>query len=202
MIRLLTVLIALIFIRCTPDELSLTDLQSYIKDEENGLHKVAELNGTKVDVTYKPTDLWVQQEIEDEAAVTRAQIDTIAGKYKSYYYFIVALSRNGMEALHQTGDMGEYSELLQTMSFRMQEYVNLTTSKQDTIPVADFMLNRTYGMSNATEILFVFSKEKANGQEWVQINLNEFGLNLGNQRFRFATKDLENTPRLKFTTTN
>jgi hypothetical protein len=202
MIRIVIALIALFLFRCTPDELSLPELQSYIKDEEHGVHQVAEMNGTRIDVTYKPTDLWVQHEIEDEATVTRGQIDTLTGKYKNYYYFIVALSRNNKEALHQTSGMDEYSDLLQTMSFRMNDHVTLTTAKQDTIPVADFMLNRTYGMSNATEILFVFSREKAKDQEWIQFNLNEFGLNVGNQRFRFATKDLDNIPRLKFTTTN
>jgi hypothetical protein len=200
MIRLVFVL-CLFYVGCSPSELTVEDLNAFLRDEENGLHKTAEMNGTQVAVTYKPTDLWVSQELDEGEVLTSSRLDSLRKKYENYYYFIVSLSRNNKEALHQTGDMGEYSELLQTMSFRMSDYVTLTTTSRDTIPVADFMLNRTYGMSSATEILFVFNREKSKGQEWVQFNLNEFGLNVGNQRFRFATKDLEHTPKLKFTIT-
>ncbi|HEY9006529.1 MAG TPA: hypothetical protein VIM75_10355, partial [Ohtaekwangia sp.] len=62
----------------------------------------------------------------------------------------------------------------------------------------DFMLNRTYGMSNSTDLLFVFSKEKAKGKDWIQFNLNELGLGIGNQRFRFEMRDLENVPEVTF----
>jgi hypothetical protein len=63
-------------------------------------------------------------------------------------------------------------------------------------------LNRTYGLSSTTDLLFVFNKKKAAGTDWVQFNLNEFGLGLGNQRFRFSTMDLEETPQINFSTDN
>lgn len=80
----------------------------------------------------------------------------------------------------------------------MGNYVTLTTASADTIPVGDFMLNRTYGLSQSTDLLFVFNKEETERAEWVQFNLNEFGLGAGNQRFRFKRKDLEDLPRLNF----
>lgn len=80
----------------------------------------------------------------------------------------------------------------------MNEYVMLTTSARDTIPVGDFMLNRTYGLSASTDVLVVFNREKARGADWVQINLSEFGLGVGSQRFRFSRKDLDEIPRIKF----
>jgi hypothetical protein len=148
-------------------------------------------------VRYKPTDLWVIQEIENEN-FDSAKLDFLRRKYSGYYYFIVSLSRDNKEALHQVNSRVDYSELVQTMSFRMPQYVTLTTTKQDTIPVGDFMLNRTYGLSASTELLFVFSRTKAKGNSWVQFNLNEFGLGIGNQRFRFKTKDLEALPAINF----
>jgi hypothetical protein len=109
----------------------------------------------------------------------------------------MSLSSNDKEALHQIAS-DQYSDLVQTLSFRMSNYVTLTTSVNDTIPVGDFMLNRTYGMSNSTDLLFVFNREKTKDTDWVQFNLNEFGLGIGNQRFRFDMHTLENVPEVAF----
>lgn len=179
----------------TREYLTSEELSQYIISDDSGLHQSIEVNNTKIEVSYRPTDLWVYQELNNSDADS-SRVNPLRRKYSPYYYFILSLSRNEKEALHQTGDFGEYSDLVQTMSFRMPQYVTLTTAKQDTIPVGDFMLNRTYGMSASTDLLFVFNKEEAINKEWVQFNLNEFGLNVGNQRFRFKTSDLERAPRI------
>lgn len=182
----------------TPAFLTPEELNTYILDPDHGLIQRSELNGYAVEVLYRPTDLWVQQELGNEPSDTTS-INTLRKKYSIYYYFIVNLSKNNKEALHQAeGGQQQYSELVQTLSFRMNNYVSLTTTKSDTIPTADFILNRTYGYSDATSLLFVFNREKAKGEEWVQFNLNEFGLGIGNQRFRFKTQDLEGAPQIDF----
>jgi hypothetical protein len=184
----------------TPEYLSPQELNKFILAEENGLKKVTEINGYRIEVINRPTDLWVHQEVGDEP-VAEATLTQLRKKYSTYYYFIVSLSKNNKEALHQLeGGMGQYSELVQTLSFRMADYANLTTSAQDTIPVGDAMLNRTYGLSASTDLLFVFNKTKAEGKDWVQFNLNEFGMGVGNQRFRFKTKDIETVPQIDFVT--
>lgn len=173
-------------------------LSEYVASPDNNLSQKAAVNDYHITVTYRPTDLLVHQEIGDET-YNPSSIESLRKKYSNYYYFILSLSKNGKEALHQVeGGMGRYSELVQTLSFQMSEYVKLTTSAQDTIPVADFMLNRTYGLSQSTDLLFVFNKEKTQGKDWIQFNLNEFGLSVGNQRFRFKTKDLEEVPKIHF----
>jgi len=178
------------------------ELSHFVHNTENGLKKSVEVNGIKAEVTFRPTDLWVHQELGDVSGSVN-EIEQLRTKYKDYYYFILSLSRSNKEALHQVqGGMEQYSELVQVLSFRMPEYTTLTTSAADTIPVADFMLNRTYGMSSSTDVLFVFNREKAKQQEWVQFNLNEFGLNIGNQRFRFRCQDLDQAPQLQFIFTN
>lgn len=200
MVRLYSIYFALLIslLGCSPPEyLTAEELNKFILDSENGLVQKTELNGYAVEVMYRPTDLLVQQEIGDDV-VNETQLKALKNKYNSYYYFIVNLSKNNKEALQVDGAFGQYSELVETLSFRMNAYVNMTTSKQDTIPTADFILNRTYGLSNATSLLFVFNKEKAKDADWVQFNLNEFGLGIGNQRFRFKTKDLEDVPNIDF----
>ena len=44
-------------------------------------------------------------------------------------------------------------------------------------------------------------KEKAKNQDWIQFNVNEFGLDVGNQRFRFDTKDIEHCPEMHLAVT-
>lgn len=188
---------------CTADKFhSAEAINKFVQDPDHGLVKSTEINDYKIDVTYRPTDLWVHQELGSMYG-TDEEIVRLRGKYANYYYFVLSLSRNNREALHQVqGGMEQYSELVQVLSFWMPEYATLTTSASDTIPVADFMLNRTYGMSSSTDVLFVFNREKAKGQEWVQFNLNEFGLQVGNQRFRFRREDLNQEPQLQFISTN
>jgi hypothetical protein len=182
----------------TPKYLSPPELNKFILEEENGLKKTVEINGYKIEVINRPTDLWVHQEVGDDP-VTENMLNQLRPKYSNYYYFLVSLSRNNKEALHQLdGGMSQYSELVQTLSFRMAEFANLTTSLQDTIPVGDAMLNRTYGMSTSTDLLFVFNKSKTENSDWLQFNLNEFGLGIGNQRFRFRRQDLETAPQINF----
>lgn len=187
-------IVGLVCISCA-NELNVEELTEYIADKDNGLQQEATMGPTVVTLTFRPNDLMVSQELE--GGENQATIDSLRKKYEPYYYFVLSLSRDNREALHQT-NMSEYSDLLNTLSFRMNEFVTMTTTAQDTIPVGDFMMNRTFGMSSSTDVLFAFDKAKAKDQEWVQFNVNEFGLGVGNQRFRFDVRDLENVPRVNF----
>lgn len=198
MIKLYIPILALTFTCCAPQNLSREELEVYLVDQSNGALLTEQVKDVKVLVAYRPTDILVSQAMDNEFENTLLR-DSLRLRYSSYYYFIVCLSRNNREALHQVGSMEEYSELVQTMSFRMPQYVTLTTSNRDTIPTGDFMLNRSYGLSASTDLLFVFDKQKVKDAEWVQFNLNEFGLGVGNLRFRFFTKDLSEIPEIDFT---
>jgi hypothetical protein len=194
-LSILLILVSIMF-ACEQKEFSSVDeLSKFVADPKHEFTQQAESNGVKITLAYRPTDLLVAQEL-GESSKDVAAIDNARKKYGQYYYFILSLSANNTEALTPSNSGDKYSELVQTLSFRMHDYVTMTTSASDTIPVGDFMLNRTYGLSQSTDILFVFNREKSNDQEWVQFNLNEFGLNTGNQRFRFSVKKLEDAPHL------
>lgn len=196
--RYFYVVFVIVMLGCDRKVLSPEELSSFVVNEEHGLKKSTEVNHVNIAVTYRPVDLLVYQEAGKQIAEEK-EIENLRTKYGQYLYFILSLSHDNKEALHQTG-VSQYSDLVQTLSFRMNEYVTMTTAANDTIPVGDFMLNRTYGMSSSTDILFVFNKEKAIGQDWIQFNLNEFGLGTGNQRFRFDMEKLVNAPQIKFET--
>jgi hypothetical protein len=193
--KVFSFLLIVLVIGCKPQSFpSEKELIAYIQDEENGLKKTNDAGDYKVTVTYRPTDLLIMQEVGEKP--TKEAVAKARKKYQNYFYFILSLSKSGKEALDQSQGFGQYSEMVQKLSFRVPEFVNMTTSASDTIPVADFILNRTYGLGSSTDILVVFNKEKTKDQPWTQFNLNEFGMNLGNSRIRFKVSDLENCPRL------
>ena len=194
--KYLCVVFVLVMFSCDRQALSSEELSAFVVNEEHGLKKSTEINNVNIAVTYRPVDMLVCQEI-GEQKVEDQEVENLRNKYSQYLYFILSLSQDNKEALHHTGG-SQYSDLVQTLSFRMSDYVTMTTAANDTIPVGDFMLNRTYGMSGSTDILFVFNKEKAKDSNWIQFNLNEFGLGVGNQRFRFNTADIERCPQMQF----
>jgi hypothetical protein len=181
---------------CKPAVVSPNDLISYLQDGENGVSKIANVNNLKVQVSFKPTDVLVSQEVEGEGGVDLKRLSEAQKKYDNNYYFVLSLSAYDREALHEEASIG-YGELVNILSYRMANFVSLTTDR-DTILVADVILDRTYGMSSSTDLLFVFDKEKSTEAKWIQFNLNEFGLGIGNQQFRFKTVDLKKVPRLDF----
>ena len=202
MIKTIAILFATILCwACShPKYLSEEDLKAFITEEDHGLQMSRESNGYGVRVTYRPTDLLILQETRGSTEVPAQALKRLIDKYKDQYYFVLSLSHNDREALYQAGrGMDQFSDLVQTLSFRMASFVHLTTAESDTIPVADYVYPRTYGMGGATNLMFAFDKAKARGKDWVQFNLREFGLGLGNQNFRFKTHDLEYVPGIDFT---
>jgi len=174
------------------------ELLNYVLDENNGLSKTREYKDYKIQVYYKPTDLLILQENGDNTQIAQKEYTRLQEKYSPYDYFILSLSKEKEEALYKSEGFGQFSELVQVLSFRMGQYTNLTTTSQDTIPVADYVFPRTYGMGGATNLMFVFSKEKSQDDDWVQFNLQEFGMGLGRQVFRFDRKGLDKAPKIKF----
>lgn len=182
---------------CTPPKsLPEKQLSEFVLNESNGLYQKKQTNGMDISLYYKPTGLLVAQEADEKTKPE--EIEQLENKYGNYAYFILDIAAGGKNALYATsGSMGAFSENLQTLAFRMDQYVNLTTSANDTIPVADFIYPRMYGMSKSATVMFVFSKEKIDDSEWVSFNLNEFGMLTGDQQFRFKTKDIKTVPKLK-----
>jgi len=192
----ITFIVLLSSLSCTPEYLNKQALNGYLQEESNGLSLLKDYGNLKLKVTYHPTDLLIEQELGNN--YDEEKIKSLREKYEPYAYFMVNMESNGRDALYgSSAGQSDFSDKLQTLSFRMGEYVNVTTSAQDTIPVADYAFPRTFGLAKSTNLLFVFNREEMKGKEWISFNLNEFGLKSGDQRFRFKVADLENIPKLK-----
>jgi len=196
--RLLLVFLGYCIISCSPSALTEAELKQYVLEPDNNLIQEETINDVNVRITYRPTDLLVAQELTNVTDTTH--ISLLRAKYNKYYYFVLSLSKNQREAI-QAGTMpqAQFSELLQTISFRMAAYVNMTTNTRDTIPLADYVYNRTFGMGSSNDLLLVFNKEQAKPADWLQINLAEFGLGVGRQALRFKCRQLDEVPQIDFT---
>jgi len=193
----MTYLVMLVSFSCTPSHMDKQSLTAYLATEENGTAVSKESRGFNLTVTYRPTDLLIDQELG--ANYSSEKEDVLRKKYASYAYFTLQMEAAGRDVLYGTSiNQADFNEKLQTMAFRIRDYVNLTTSAQDTIPVADYAFPRTFGLAKSTSMLFVFNREDIAHKEWASFNLNEFGLKAGDQRFRFKLSDLEKIPKLKF----
>jgi hypothetical protein len=178
------------------DYMSESELTRYVSQDDH-LTKTSSSDQISLQVTYKPTDLLVAQELKNVTNPTVAQVNEARNKYKGHYYFILSFQRGNNEVLNsQLLGQSKFTELLETMSFKMGEFVDLTTSRNDSIPVADYVFNRTFGFSKSTDLLFVFDRTRAVDSEWIQINVDEFGLGMGDRSVRFNIRDLEMTPKI------
>ncbi len=181
------------------------ELKAYLGDPDNGVVREKKVGTVKVSAQYRPTDLLVAQELRS-TDTTPEEISRLKDRYGPYHYFILNMVSQDDHVL----DMSKvgypaFSDLLQTLAFRMDQYAYLTTSEKDTIPVADFIFPRMYGSMKSTALLFSFSREgmKRRNYEWIELNMKEFGLRTGPMKFRFKRSSLDAIPPLDhFTITN
>ena len=189
------VAIGLILSACSPQYVSEKELVEYINNEYNGLVKKKTANGMELTVTYRPTDLLVAQEVG--SSVDTVLIRKAMNKYSEYAYFILSLTAEGKNALYgKSHDMSNFSDNLQTLSFRMADRVFLSNSDNDTIPVADYIFDRSFGMGSTT-LMFVFNNEKLRDCNLFTLHLREFGMHTGDQRFPFHCRDIRKMPKLE-----
>ncbi|GAB1445662.1 hypothetical protein MASR2M41_13760 [Flammeovirgaceae bacterium] len=190
-------LFVIIFSTCdSPREVSKEELIAYTLDEDNGLIQTINAGQYQLDLVYHPTDLMVLQELGESIPDT-SRINQLRTKYSGHHYFLLQISKNGSEILNLENGQDEYSQLLQTLAFHMPQYVT-TVQGSDTTSLSDFMLDRTYGMANSTNLLLVFESNEEPVNEEILIQISEFGLGIGSVQFRFNADDLEKAPKVKF----
>jgi hypothetical protein len=170
------------------------EYSKYINDADNGFSQTKVVNGVTINVTYKPSDLMVCQEIENKNYSTK-QIDSVRAKYDKLLYFIVSYSKDNNEILTTIpASRSEFNEIQNRLTFRMNENVALVNNKRDTIPLLDFNFPRTYGMSKTTTVLFVFNKnDKIEDSNELNFNLTDIGIGIGDLKFSYPTTILKKT---------
>jgi hypothetical protein len=169
------------------------ELQTYINTPENGLIKFEEVNKINLSLTYIPSKLLEaakRPEVKKEGLGQGDQPD-------ERIYFLLGLSANKKELLKQLG-YNKYSELVQVLSFRMNEFIELIPGQDHSIVPEICQFQQTYGLAKENNLLIVFKADKLPASKTYIVKIREFGLGVGDVGFKFNIDDITNLPTLKF----
>ena len=109
------------------------------------------------------------------------------------------MSKNNQEVLNAlVRDKGEFGAMVHQLSFGMEDRVHLFTEKKDTIEMTDFIYPRMYGMSNSTDILFVFPKQNSLESKTLNFTVEDLGFYTGEVKFKIPTEKIKNQPQINF----
>lgn len=174
------------------------DLIRYISNTDNELVKEHEVSGIEARLRYQPASLLVAQELQGTESSNQQVITALKKKYSGKLYFLLKYSKQGKEAIRELGSYQRYSDMVTVLSFEMTRFVNLTTPQRDTIALADYIFDQTYGMGDANVILLAFNSEKLKGKNEFSVNVGECGFGTGPLSFKFQIEDLERVPQLDY----
>ena len=86
--------------------------------------------------------------------------------------------------------------MVHVLSFELGKYINASAENNDTVPLADFVFEQDFGMGASNDILLVFKKEDFKNSGNINVNIGELGFGVGNMKFIFRKKDIDNIPLL------
>lgn len=157
----------------------------YINDPKNGFLNETKAGDVTIKLLHKPSCLFAY--------------DDSSNQYSNYLYFNLSYTTNDKDILmYNINAFNDYSERVNILSYRMSQYITLLTDKSDTVNIVDAFFERTYGMTNETNVLFAFDKDKTlnNTNKYFSIYLKDIGLGIGDQVFRFKKNKIKLPPKL------
>ena len=174
------------------------ELWEYLKNEENGYIQHKNINGYDFTLLYKPTDVLVKQELDDEMSTEK--VSALREKYSRYMYFNISMSKNNKELLSTAPhNRNEFGAMVNQLAFGMGNKAHLYTQQKDTIELADFIYPRMYGMSQSTDILFVYPRDKKYlKNEYLNFTIEDLGIYTGEVKFKVPIKKINKEPKIKF----
>jgi hypothetical protein len=193
--KFLLYLIFVAIVGCKKDyDAEKTELIDYVKNEDNGFAQTKEINGVKINLTYRPTDLMVSQEMSNYGSEKKINLDSIKNKYKRNIYFVLSYSRDNKEILSTISSSREdFNAVQKTLTFDMLNKVSLINQDKDTIRIIDYNFPRTYGMSRATSLLFIFERnEIIEKSKDLLFNIQDIGLGTGDLKFKYPADLINN----------
>jgi hypothetical protein len=171
-------------------------------DQDKDLSQTREVGGIKVQMKYVPYSLMVLQELEASGSADTDRVRVLEKKYSPQYYFRLTFSKNNQEVIRQLGSFHQYSNMLQVLSFELGSHINALTGKGDTVYLKDYAFEQDFGMSSANASLLVFARKDFDKSREISLNIGEFGLGIGEIRFVFDKKEMEELPLPDYTKTD
>lgn len=177
---------------CNPVIKNKADLQTYITDPDNGLMGTTQRSDVVIKTTWQPWQL-----IANKMGNPKSKASNDASSFANNLYFILSLSKGNKELLRQL-PFEMYSEMVQVLSFRMQNFVSAQPDGKTAIQPIECIFQQTYGMTEANMLLLVFNKKDIGAAKELTISLKEFGLGMGNLKFPFQLKNIDRIEKLDY----
>jgi hypothetical protein len=191
--KLFGICLLLFCISCRGPIKSREVLLDYINDPAHGLKQIREINTIKAVLTYKPWQLLTpsMRQLKTSTPVSGGF------NYNNKLFFVLSLSADQKELLRQL-EYGQYSEMVQLMSFRMPDYIKVKTDLGKEYIPENCILQQTYGLANSNSLLIIFKNNELLSSKQLHIKIREFGLNIGNMNFVFDSDNIKNIPEIAF----
>jgi hypothetical protein len=187
----------ILFLAGCKNKLDKNGLAAYIQDSDNGLRQDREIGDFKITLTYKPTDLLIEQDdpkVNNDPALREKK----RKQYDQYNYFILNMSLGDKDLLYKGSSSKEqFSTSLNRLNFELADYIYATSNQKDTLSLADYYVPNLYGMGGITQILLVFPKQRNQTPGNIEVTIKEMGFGIGTQKFQFKQDDLEKVSGLK-----
>lgn len=164
---------------------TLSDLRDFVADPNNGLIKTQTINEIKAELSYRPWQLI----LASQADLRKLRGESFEGLMQNKYFFVLSLSIHNKELLRQL-PFAQYSEMVQTLAFRMVDYVQIIPDQQKEVPPENCLFLQTYGIAQANQLLLVFKKARLENAKYLHIKIKEFGLGIGDLNFQMNTSNI------------
>lgn len=183
MIRFSCILLGFVYLMvtiqsCKPTIESKADLHAYIGNTDNGLCDTIKQSEIVAKIKWQPWQL-----ISNKLGPNKGKEDSNSYMFSKNMYFVLSLSKDGKEVLRQL-PFEKYSEMVQVFSFRMADFISASSVEGISIPPVESLFQQTYGMTDSNMLLVVFEKEDLKDCKDLMITIKEFGLGIGDLKFR------------------
>ena len=193
-------LLTIVLFSCSNQKIfdSEQELWGFINDPSNQYKQVKNINGIDFSLLYKPTDVLVAQELG--GIKSDSLVNVLREKYGEYMYFNLSMSRGGKELLStEPKNKNEFGAMVNQLAFGMEEKVHVYNSKKDTLELVDYVYPRMYGMSNSTNMLFVYPRdEKILQEENINFTVGDLGSFTGEVKFKIPIVTINKNIKIKF----
>ncbi|MEK6152008.1 hypothetical protein WIW50_02045 [Flavobacteriaceae bacterium 3-367] len=174
------------------------ELWAHVRDTENGYTQHKKVKGVDYTLSYRPTDVLINQALGED--INKEKVDSLRNKYGDYLYFNLSLGIDNQELLSaKAGNRNEFGAMVNQLAFGMSEKVHLISKTRDTIPMADYIYPRMYGMGQSTQLLLVYPRDgRLLSNDFFHFTIDDIGFATGEVGFKIPTDPIRTEPKLKF----
>jgi hypothetical protein len=189
------IFLTVLFSSCN-HQLKKDKLYRYVESQDNGTSVSKTVSGIDFRFTYTPGDLVAMRFFPEEVPFDKGLYEKKVKELSGLLYFTLSVSSGEKDLLFRyAGDPGKYGQLVSVLSFGLEKHTFIVTSAYDTLLTLGSTFSRTFGVTPYNSIQFIFPKPK-DDPSWVDIIIEDFGVDTGDLRFRFNLNDLKRVPKL------